>query len=119
VNRFAAEASAAGLAGRAAALARRFRLELDPPVTPAVEDRERLPPPFAGLTTRELEVLGRLVVARTYSEIASTLYVSEKTVSSHVSHLLRKTDTHSRRELSELAERLGFPEGGAGAPQPP
>jgi DNA-binding CsgD family transcriptional regulator len=38
--------------------------------------------------------------------------ISEKTVSSHVSHLLSKTDTASRRELAELAQRLEAHDGG-------
>jgi len=42
----------------------------------------------------------------TYAEIASTLVISEKTVSSHVSNLLRKTHTSSRVELALLAHRV-------------
>jgi DNA-binding NarL/FixJ family response regulator len=49
-----------------------------------------------GLTAREREILQYLVAGSTYAEIASTLVISEKTVSSHVSNLLRKTQTSSR-----------------------
>ena len=65
-------------------------------------------PPVAlpGLTTREHEILGYLVAGSTYAEIANTLVVSEKTVSSHVSNLLRKTHTSSRVELAQLANRV-------------
>ena len=52
-------------------------------------------------------MLGHLVASRTYAEIASTLFISEKTVSAHVSNLLRKTGTSSSREVVALALRLG------------
>ena len=39
-------------------------------------------------------------------EIARTLVISEKTVSSHVSNLLRKTGTTGRVQLSRLASRV-------------
>ena len=59
------------------------------------------------LTPREREVLGHLVAGRTYAEIATALFISEKTVSTHVSNLLRKTGTSSSREAVALALRLG------------
>ncbi|UNX55023.1 AAA family ATPase [Georgenia sp. TF02-10] len=58
-----------------------------------------------GLTARERDVLGLLVAGRTYAEIAGALFISEKTVSTHVSHLLRKTQTRNRVELARLAQR--------------
>ncbi len=57
------------------------------------------------LTPREREVLSHLVAGRTYAEIAQALFISEKTVSAHVSNLLRKTGTSSRVEVAELARR--------------
>ena len=42
---------------------------------------------------------------QTYSQIAARLFISDKTVSSHVSNVLRKTGTASRIELAELARR--------------
>ena len=62
--------------------------------------------PLEGLTPREQEVLGHLVAGRTYAEIARSLYISDKTVSAHVSNLLRKTGTASRHEVSALVLRL-------------
>ena len=60
------------------------------------------------LTPREREILTHLVAGRTYAEIAAELFISEKTVSVHVSNLLRKTGTRSRRrEVAALALRLG------------
>jgi DNA-binding CsgD family transcriptional regulator len=64
-----------------------------------------LPSALAHATPREWDVLSHLVAGRTYREIARTLFISEKTVSVHVSNLLRKTGTTSRIELAALAHR--------------
>ncbi|WP_457255749.1 helix-turn-helix transcriptional regulator [Pedococcus sp. P5_B7] len=67
----------------------------------------------AGLTRRESEILGHIVAGRTYGEIARELVLSEKTVSSHVSHLLGKTGTANRVDLARWASRRsGSPDGG-------
>ena len=71
-----------------------------------------VPAAFAGLTPRETEVLAHLVANRTYAEIARALSISEKTVSVHVSNLLRKTETRSRREIAALARSVGWGTGG-------
>ena len=63
------------------------------------------------LTVREREVLSYLVAHRTNAEIAADLFISDKTVSVHVSNMLRKTETSSRRELAALAARLGWDDG--------
>jgi DNA-binding CsgD family transcriptional regulator len=57
------------------------------------------------LTAREEEVLAHIVAGRTYGEIARALVLSEKTVSSHVSHLLTKTGTANRVDLARWAGR--------------
>ncbi len=57
------------------------------------------------LTTREREILAHVVAGRTYREIARALVISEKTVSSHISNLLRKTGADNRVDLSRLATR--------------
>ncbi len=59
---------------------------------------------LAGLTKREREILGHIVAGRTYGEIARALYLSEKTVSSHVSNILRKTGSTNRVELARRAQ---------------
>ena len=64
-----------------------------------------------GLTRREREVLAHVVAGATYADIAAALVISEKTVSSHVSNLLRKTGTSGRVELSRLVTRLSGPSG--------
>ena len=59
---------------------------------------------LAGLTKREQEILGHIVAGRTYGEIARALYLSEKTVSSHVSNILRKTGSTNRVDLARRAQ---------------
>jgi DNA-binding NarL/FixJ family response regulator len=71
----------------------------------------------AGLTARELEVLGLLAEGLRNAEIAERLVLSEKTVGHHVSAVLRKLDVRSRGEAATKALRLGLlrigsPQGG-------
>ena len=58
-----------------------------------------------GLTAREQEILGHVVAGRTYGEIARALVLSEKTVSSHISNVLRKTGCANRVDLARWATR--------------
>lgn len=63
------------------------------------------------LTPRELEILDGLLAGETYTQIATRLFISDKTVSSHVSNVLRKTGAANRIALAELAHRSTSPEG--------
>ena len=54
----------------------------------------------SGVTRREAEVLDALSERLTNSEIAARLGVSERTVESHVSSLLRKLGVHNRVDLA-------------------
>lgn len=91
-------------------LARTARVPLVEPLMPSVESgataagTDRLGD-AAHLTGREREVLAHIVAGRTYGEIARDLVLSEKTVSSHVSHLLSKTGTANRVDLARWATR--------------
>ena len=55
-----------------------------------------------GLTRREVEVLEALGERLSNAEIAARLYVSVRTVESHVGSLMRKFGVTRRRELSEI-----------------
>jgi DNA-binding CsgD family transcriptional regulator len=61
-----------------------------------------------GLTRRELEVLRLVAQGRTNREVATTLFISEKTAGVHVSNILRKLDLRSRVEAGAYAHRLGL-----------
>jgi len=49
--------------------------------------------------------VAQLVEGRTNRQIAGTLYISEKTVSVHVSNILAKLGVRSRAEAAALARR--------------
>ena len=111
---------AAPLLGRVEALARgaRVSLQLVPrqpgrrPGDPAVgEGAVGGTAALPGLTPREREVLAHVVAGRTYGEIARALVISEKTVSVHISNLLRKTGAANRVDLAALVARLSSSRG--------
>ncbi|MGH8836001.1 MAG: response regulator [Actinomycetes bacterium] len=67
------------------------------PDTPSVdEDLDRL-------TQREREVLRLIARGYTYREVAAELFISVKTVETHVSAVLRKLQLSNRHELSRWA----------------
>jgi non-specific serine/threonine protein kinase len=61
-----------------------------------------------GLTPREIEVLRLLVERRTDHEIADTLFISRRTVTSHTSSIFSKLGVSSRYEAAALAVRRGI-----------
>ena len=62
----------------------------------------------AGLTARELEVLELIAQGRTNREIGTELFISEKTVSVHVSRILAKLGAANRAQAATVAHRLGL-----------
>jgi DNA-binding NarL/FixJ family response regulator len=60
-------------------------------------------PELDQLTSREREVLRLIAQGYTYKEIARELYISIKTVESHVSSVLRKLQLSTRHQLTRWA----------------
>ncbi|MBA3450303.1 MAG: response regulator transcription factor, partial [Chloroflexia bacterium] len=67
-----------------------------------------VPPGPRILTRREMEVLRLVATGETDRGIADTLYVSRRTISSHVSNILAKLDVPSRRAAVVTAARIGL-----------
>jgi DNA-binding NarL/FixJ family response regulator len=64
---------------------------------------EQVDPELAQLTPREREVLQHIARGYTYKEIAGRLFISTKTVETHVSAVLRKLQLDNRHQLSRWA----------------
>ncbi len=59
-----------------------------------------------GLTARELEVLRLLGEGRSNREIGDELFISAKTASVHVTHILQKLNVTTRVQAAVAAQRL-------------
>jgi DNA-binding CsgD family transcriptional regulator len=107
------------------AIASRARLDLGRPnalPAPAVVGPDeaaaaakasRGPAQILGLSAREWEVLELVAAGRSNAEIAETLFISPKTASVHVTHILDKLGVNNRVEAATIAVRVG-----AGLPAP-
>ena len=73
----------------------------------------RGPAEILGLSAREWEVLELVAAGRSNAEIAETLFISPKTASVHVTHILDKLGVNNRVEAATIAVRVG-----AGIPAP-
>ena len=81
-------------------IARKLMRELSQPV--------KLPPTTAPLTEREGEVLRLVAQGLSNDEIAERLVVSERTVRTHVSHILHKLHLANRTQMALYAVREGI-----------
>jgi DNA-binding CsgD family transcriptional regulator len=61
-----------------------------------------------GLTRREVEVLALLAEGQSNRHIGQELFITEKTASLHVSHILAKLGVASRGKAAAAAHRLGL-----------
>src|SRR5690606_32173707 len=81
---------------------------LDPALTAAVLERLRSAPEdedprYASLTEQERRILDLIAAGKTNRQIASTMYLAEKTVKNYVSGLLRKLGVERRTEAAVYA----------------
>jgi DNA-binding CsgD family transcriptional regulator len=118
----AVEIGARPLADKFEALARRARIELRPPTaaqasgdSEAVADGDEPSPSHIalrnrGLSEREIEVLTLVAAGFSNRQIAERLFISDKTASVHVSHILDKLGVGTRVEAATVGVRLGLPE---------
>ena len=88
-------------------LATRARIDLaDRDEVPAVSASPQPLHKRLGLTPREFEVLSLVAAGRTNRQIGKALFITEKTASVHVSHILAKLGATSRVEAAAVALRL-------------
>jgi DNA-binding CsgD family transcriptional regulator len=77
----------------------------NPDVTEVEVGRRSLP---YGLTKREFEILGYLIKHHTDREIGDALFISPRTVTTHVGSIINKLGVTSRREAARMAEDHGL-----------
>jgi DNA-binding NarL/FixJ family response regulator/tetratricopeptide (TPR) repeat protein len=117
------EAGARPFVERLESLARRARIDLHlesvapdkaAPTGEVVEAESPSPGHAAlrrrGLSDREIEVLTLVAGGYSNGEIANRLFISSKTASVHVSHIMDKLGVSSRTEAATIGVRLGLPE---------
>ena len=75
----------------------------EPAARPGTGEPAQIDPEVESLTPREKEVLRLLARGYTYKEIAEELFISVKTVETHASNVLRKTQQSNRHALSRWA----------------
>ena len=110
-----ASLNAAPMIASIESLARRARIDLTAPSIAPIEPgpspasaAARHRPGDLGLSARELEVLALVADGRTNGEIARALFISTKTASSHVTHILDKLGATNCVEAAVIAERAGL-----------
>lgn len=70
--------------------------------------------PLNELTDREMEVLQEIASGKSNAEIAATLFISEKTVKTHITNILAKLHLSDRTQAAVLAWQSGVVKRGDG-----
>ena len=77
-------------------------------ITADIGREDRQENPKKDLTPREQDVLRLLIKGSTNKEIANDLFISEKTVKSHLNKIFKKLDVSRRLDAILCAIKLGF-----------
>jgi two-component system, NarL family, response regulator LiaR len=93
---------------RAIKAAARGQVHLAPQAAARLMREVRTPESPENLTERETEVLKLLARGRANRQIATSLFISEKTVKAHVSRILMKLGVRSRTQAALHAVHTGF-----------
>ena len=112
--------AAAPLLGLARELAARARLSVPAVGAPSTDDAPAAPDAAAtatgsavgsrfDLTEREAQVLALLSDGESNRQIARSLFISDRTVAVHVSHILVKLGVRNRTEAAVVRSRAGLP----------
>jgi ATP/maltotriose-dependent transcriptional regulator MalT len=99
--------AAAWAAGRALSLADAVAEALAVPQAVSSEESSS-PKKEYGLTDREQDVLRLLAAGRSNPDIAEELFISVRTVTTHVSNIFTKLGVANRTEATDLAHRRGL-----------
>jgi two-component system, NarL family, response regulator LiaR len=94
--------------GRAIKAAADGQVQLAPEAASRLMREVRAPENPEDLTDRETEVLKLMARGRANKQIASALFVGEKTVKAHVSRILTKLGVQSRTQAALHAVRIGL-----------
>lgn len=76
-----------------------------------LREEENLPHVRNSLTPRERDVLAELTKGKSNREIASSLFVTEKTVKTHISNIFTKLEVQDRTQAALYAVKHGLTEG--------
>jgi DNA-binding CsgD family transcriptional regulator/tetratricopeptide (TPR) repeat protein len=101
--------AAAGVTGRAAAAGATGRAAAAGTAGPAADAVSGAGGDLASLTGRERQVLALVARGHTNRAIAAELFISERTVGVHVSHIFDKLQVRTRVEATLVYERSGPP----------
>src|SRR5699024_7262840 len=71
---------------------------IHPDILKVIDKTDDMPHERNGLSKRETEVLKEIVKGKSNKEISEALFVSEKTVKTHVSHILNKLEVSDRTQ---------------------
>lgn len=76
-----------------------------------MKEEEQLPHVKNPLTPREQDVLAELTKGKSNKEIASSLFVTEKTVKTHISNIFTKLEVQDRTQAALYAVKHGLTKG--------